>query len=527
MLTLFVGCENLDETALPESKTVSFSNGGIQFSKVTNNQFDNGDKINVKAFCAGVEYAQTDYTYQSSMFTSTSPFSIADGVELSYDAIYPSTASYSGVFEVQKDQTSASGYEQSDLLVAKVDASSSTTPELVFNHVLSSLILNVEVKENGVAKTGSNVDVSFYMKNQANVDVDSESYSGTGNATNIYPYPSVGNGQSNVFNYSVIVAPQTVAANSTIAYVSVDSVQYYFTYGTDIVLQSSKQHTYTFTVDIVTNETEIKFGGVINGWDDATQDGSSSTDGSSSSGSSTDSDSDSDDTVSDADTTTTTVTMAYNLADFSATSYPTENAWLLISSDSMPETSAFEGLNAALTSLQNSGREISLDFGDITYIPASALTNQTAIAGITANKVTYIGASAFANCTSLSAVELPMAVSMGDSAFSCCSKMYSFKAPVMWSLPTLALQGCSSLMMVELPSVTTLNNFAFSEVNNMLALKLATDSVKLTAINGAFFDCNTEGTTLIIGVESSEYVSENTLTIGSKSQTFKAISLSY
>ncbi|MFR9653523.1 MAG: leucine-rich repeat protein [Rikenellaceae bacterium] len=459
-LTLFTACDETDgdldpsaTTPQAESSSVSFTSGGIAFTRVTDNQFDAGNEILVKAYADSTEHSQGIYSYDGSSFKSDDPIMLAEGEALSYCAAYPSSAPFSGTFEAKADQSSAENYEASDLLVATTEVTSAATPELAFNHAMSSLILNVKVLEGGAAKSGSSVSATFSLKNQAQVDLASESYEATGSATTITPFPSVGNGTSESFNFSLIVAPQTIAANNVVATVVVDGAnQFDFSYATDLTLQSGKQITYEFSVDLATKETSISFGKVISDWDDISPDEPE-------------------------------VTATWMLADFSATNYPTSaNIWII--EDASASTDDFSGLKDALANCTN---DITLRLPNLLSLPDNALTwiDNTSLS-IELPVATTIGASALNGLSGLTTLKIPAATEIGEHALAACVNVASIEIPEATTIEDFAFMRCLALSSIDLPKATTIGGSAFYYCS---ALTTITLPEAITIEDYAFTNC--------------------------------------
>ncbi len=452
-LLLLASCskpgDGLDPMPSINGNEISFTNGGIKFTRVSNGQFDNGDVVTVRAFEQGAEYDQATYSYSAPKFTSSEPIKISEKQELSYQAIYPSDASFVGVHNIFADQSNVENYEQSDLLVATVEATDSPNPELVFRHVMSSIILNVKVLDNGEAVSDADLDVTFNLKSAANVDVNDESYTATGDALAVTPYSSVGNGSSEVYNYSLITAPQIIAANSVIATVIVNSAdKFQFTQIKDLEIESSKRYFITYTVDITTKESSVEFNGSIVDWEDVTPENPDD------------------------------ASAFLMLADFSATEYPTEfDRWVI--GDKTATTDDFVGLKDALTSISSSGREISLSFPNLEAFPKDALDNYynsgyklNTIVSIEAEVAASIGESAFRSCDALTTVSLPSVTSIGVVACLGCAALTTVSLPAATSIGGYAFLSCAALTTVSLPTATSIGEYAFADCAALTTISL-------------------------------------------------------
>ncbi len=196
------------------------------------------------------------------------------------------------------------------------------------------------------------------------------------------------------------------------------------------------------------------------------------------------------------------------LAEYSSTNYPTNSdTWAI--SDITAKLNTFYGLRDALYAAYDEGRKISLIFPNLKEVPsASGLTN-----------------GAFYHCKALVSVEIPKVTSVGDSAFGSCSALSSIDLPLVTSVGSSAFAYCSSLSSIDLPLATWIGRSAFSSCAQLATMSLAAgDGVQLSSVNtSAFNNVPTEIITLTLGSANREYVSGNTLTVGSVSETFAKI----
>lgn len=141
----FNSCQEAPENQ-PESTAVKFTSEIP--TRVFDDQFEANDAISVFSLKDGATHtANAMYAFADGVFTSTSPIEIEEaGVELSYAALYPykDGLALAGSYAIQADQSTDDNYMTSDLLFAKAEATSSVTPKLVFNHILSQLNVVLE-----------------------------------------------------------------------------------------------------------------------------------------------------------------------------------------------------------------------------------------------------------------------------------------------------------------------------------------------------------------------------------------------
>ncbi|MFR9548356.1 MAG: leucine-rich repeat domain-containing protein [Rikenellaceae bacterium] len=201
----------------------------------------------------------------------------------------------------------------------------------------------------------------------------------------------------------------------------------------------------------------------------------------------------------------------FMLADFSSTSYPTGDTWIIADNGS-PSYEEFEGLRAALNAV---GEQISLSFPYIESFPEYALEYMENLVSISADLATEISGGAFQYCTNLSSVtlpnatyireyafcdccslslvslpeattieiwafaycnlssvSLPKATTIGDSAFISCSELSSVSLPEATTIGSYAFAFCSTLSSVNLPEVTTVGENTFRECHELITISL-------------------------------------------------------
>ncbi len=263
----FVSCNNEDVTNLeqPLSSIVTF---GSSITRVTGNAFDDGDQISVVAFDSeGSLFGEaTTYAYSDSDedFARSSPIKLPEGGSLSYFASYPVQSGIKDdfTFTIAADQNSDDGYEKSDLLVATAELSDSTTPTLQFSHVMSNLEITLKVVKDGVDVEGAEIkDMNFTALNTVSCNISTDTYTGSGTATEITPAEITSGSE-----YSMILAPQTIAGSSEFASITVDGTTYTWSPSSDIKLESGLKYEYTWTIDQTLKTSEIAYSGDIEDW---------------------------------------------------------------------------------------------------------------------------------------------------------------------------------------------------------------------------------------------------------------------
>ncbi|MFR9649991.1 MAG: fimbrillin family protein [Rikenellaceae bacterium] len=439
-------------------------------------------------------------------------------------------------FEVIADQRVDDAYEKSDLLVAVSGVTSDRQPELIFDHVMSNVVISI-ISDDGY----EDATLTLNALNNATCNLSTQTYTATGSTTTITAMKDVDT------KYKSIIVPQEISANTLFATLTVGENVYEWTTLEAMAFESGYQYSYVWDLDINNFTPE----GIINGWEGA--EGEVSTD------------------------------IIYSrLDDYNATSYPsTATTWVIY--DVYASTDGFDGLQAALNAISVSEvdtRNISLEFPNLVSVPSSALSSNTnsssvsstlpqstCLVSISLPSATSIGSSAFSYCTSLSNVYLPKVVSVGSDAFYHCSSLLELTLEsivsvgeeslsyitnlVSVSLPNAtilegsSLEHCSNLANIYIPNVTTLGNKVFngcssintlsipkfttttasgtnavfySGVGNLRSITLATES-KIVGCNDLFAGLTTAYITLTIGKDNMEHVNGNVFTVFSSTSS--------
>lgn len=186
----------------------------------------------------------------------------------------------------------------------------------------------------------------------------------------------------------------------------------------------------------------------------------------------------------------TEIDASFYLSEISATAMPSGDDWVVL--DSSASATDFAGFSAAIASLADGGRAVSVSFPNLALIPDYAI----------------FGAKSTSSSSSFSAlvgVSADVAISLGDNA----------------------LYGCSGLKTLEMPSATTLGALSLYECSALETIKMATEeSVVLVSMFMAL-PADTSNITLITGYANYSMVDSatNTITIDGHTFTFKYISV--
>ncbi|MFI3289760.1 MAG: fimbrillin family protein [Rikenellaceae bacterium] len=499
---LFSSCEDAPTEVLGDDASgVTFKSSITAETRVTNNLFDVNDEIYVTAFDGESTFAErVSYTYDGSIFSSTTPIIYdSKSQNLSFIAAYPAVDDFakSFTFEVLADQSVDDNYEMSDLLVATKDATYDLSPTLVFNHVLSSLVISITDADlrGGV--------LTVYAVGETSADLDAQTYTAVADASDMAITAAYDT------TYKAILSPQSISAGDVIAKYEVNGVTYTWNASSDVTLESG--YCYTYSWDIENNNVVLV--SAINDWNDGE-----------------------DFTISPAESS------EFTLDYFSETSYPATDNWII--TDASATTADFAGLSAAIVALSGSGREISLEFPNLASIPNYAIFGESsfdadlaidALVSVSAAKATSVGQYAFYSCDNLANVDFPSATIIYTFAFYQCTSLKTLYFPSIISLENHCFNGCSSVTYAEFPQVTTVKVYIFFGCSSLTELHLATDDgVKLDYVDSIAFNWTNAGVTasvtkinLTLGEANYDLVNEDgvTLTVGSYSFTFASISV--
>ncbi len=231
--------------------------------------FDSADQILVAAYEDGGAYGdQVVYTHNGTNFTSTAGIVREDADQLlSYIAVYPATVTGFGTsfnFTVETDQRAT--INTSDLLVATLAETTSTTPQLNFTHALTSLAVEFE---------GDNLDGGTLVVNAVpgtDVVVSGTTYTAAADGTAAIELTAASDG----YNYfEVIFAPQAIAAGTAFATYTVgDNEPYTWTTNNDLEFESGCRYAYKWSIDTAVAPSDpdydgtVTLTGTINDWED-------------------------------------------------------------------------------------------------------------------------------------------------------------------------------------------------------------------------------------------------------------------
>lgn len=269
--------EESGNQSVQNSEVISLSatvSSGMRASgtNLQNAQFVSGASIHVEAYKHvgdGTAYANGNYTTTDAEGTMTGSLTYpATGGNIDICAYYPSSVSSSTKsFTVQTDQSSVSGYQNSDLMYATkaTDLAKGPTHNLTFNHALSKIIVNIEagtgVDDDDITSQVSAVKIKN-TKPTAGFAITNGAPGAITESGSVTDIEIMGTKTSN----EGIIVPQTVAAGAFIE-VTYNGTQYTYNLGASKTFNPGEQYTYELTL----NASGISLKSLkINNWTEGT-----------------------------------------------------------------------------------------------------------------------------------------------------------------------------------------------------------------------------------------------------------------
>ncbi|MFI3286957.1 MAG: fimbrillin family protein [Rikenellaceae bacterium] len=243
LLAIGVSCEKSTITP-PDTSDLEVSFTTSINSRAVANQFEAGDEISVTAFEVDGATFQKDvlYTYSNGTFTSSTPITYEDDEQLlSFTALYPNCATQSDgtvSFSVLSAQDQEENYTLSDLMVSEISITNNTTPELVFDHLLSKIIINIE--ESDVST--SNAVITLNAKQGVEYDIFSKKLTTSAEIGTT----TLKSESENTFK--AIVAPQEFSTSSSFVSITLDGIPFEIVLDENKTFEAGKQ--YQFDVKI-------------------------------------------------------------------------------------------------------------------------------------------------------------------------------------------------------------------------------------------------------------------------------------
>ncbi|MFR9636246.1 MAG: fimbrillin family protein [Rikenellaceae bacterium] len=257
-----VACtEGIDEDITLNQNTGAVNFDAVMTTRATDTAFEVGDEISVMAYNSdGTSYAENVlYSYSGTLFSSEDAiFKQSADQELSYLAVYP----YATIsdekkvnFSVKEDQSIESNYTLSDLLSSSLPATTSISPQLTFEHILSKVVINIESTTDAV--------VTLYALTDIEYDLSNGEYTTSGESKAI---TMANDGDT---NYKALIVPQTISANTTLGTIQVGDTSFDFSFNSDITISSGYLYTFYATIE---NDQVTFSSTTINNWNEVSLD---------------------------------------------------------------------------------------------------------------------------------------------------------------------------------------------------------------------------------------------------------------
>lgn len=253
-------------------KYVTFTPSINAPARATDTSFDQGDAIGIFAVQStgndkkGIiaekgNYADNvKYLYSGTKFAPAKDGIVkpSDDVKVYYHAVYPYTTNAKNkfTFKVDGNQSTSSGYTNSDFLTAQTSATNDASVPLKFDHRLSKMIINME----GTGWPSGDLKVTLKdVYTSIAVDLNTLTFTPTGSKGTVV---CSSNGTK---SFKAILPPQTITKGTEIATITIGSENYTVVMSGDAEIGSGVQSDFTFTMN--ENKEIVQFTGDINPWD--------------------------------------------------------------------------------------------------------------------------------------------------------------------------------------------------------------------------------------------------------------------
>ncbi len=186
----------------------------------------------------------------------------------------------------------------------------------------------------------------------------------------------------------------------------------------------------------------------------------------------------------------------FTLSQFGVHTFPSADTWVI--EDQSATAADFAGISAAIEYISSSDvdREITLEFENLSSIPAYAIFGTSysdsfrtfsALYSVSAPYVTSVGDNAFEYCTGLVNVDIENAQSIGMYAFRDCSSLKEAYFPLVETAGFAAFSGCKSMVSAEFPLLDSVSEQSFYLCSSLSEIYLPE---ALTIDAGAFSYCS-------------------------------------
>ncbi len=253
---------NYDNDSGTELESIKFNSAGEPIATGTN--------ISVISYYDSVMSYAT-YFFDGTLFSSNSPLSYdtTESRSIAYIASYPTIESLNYIFEytVSSDQSLSTSYASSNMLVAYVEPTTSLTPTLDFEQVMSTIAITVKVSDSTGADISDAIsNLRFNLLSTIQCDIDNNSYSAlSGESTSITPFRSDN-------SYKVAAPAQYIEAKSGFATMQIEG-QTFSIKNDAMQLLAGKNYELEWLVNTETKEQVVNvIEGVIEPWEDGLSD---------------------------------------------------------------------------------------------------------------------------------------------------------------------------------------------------------------------------------------------------------------
>ncbi len=473
VLSVIFACDNDPE---PLKEKVTFKTKINPTTKATASNFEDGDEIGVSSFqdegMTQVKDLNVAYVYDENtkVFVGINPIAFdSEGQELSFRAVYPYDEENKGefVFEINDDQSEHVDYSKSDLMVAELGLTDNLQPELVFEHKMSMLVLDI-VKSDIVL---SEAEIRVKTRTKVNVNLDSRTYIGTGSLTPVLV------GSNGNMSYKVIISPQTMESMDDFITIEVADNVYVLPVEA-MEFKSGMSYNYDISID----SGNLSFVTEITSWQDG------------------------------GNITPEPADEGLMLSSIDPENLPEEDNWVIV--DRVAESGAievkvdaqgnavldedlkptiigdgdFKNLFLALKAAEKLDRIITLEFPNLEKIPHYALfdvskmentpfadptlATVTSVGSIIAPVATSIGESALFGSSNLVSVSAPNSEVIHGGAFSFCAKIENLEFLEVEEIKQQAFAFCMGLKTLIIPKVKILGLNVFSMCPSLTSLDL-------------------------------------------------------
>ncbi len=230
-------------------------------TRATDTEFELGDKISVFATegesIGTNNYAQNvQYTYNYGYFTTYGQLSYrTEDSQLNFYAIYPydSYTTPNFTHEVNLDQSTHESYTTSDLMTATAIGKNQQIVDLIFNHRLSKIIINITSDDMPVGNQSLIFKDVYYT---TDIDLASNTFDHSGYTSDIKAC------QNGTNSFKAILPPQIINKGDKFLEITIGNNTYTVEAERDMIFNSGVEYSYTFEL----KDNNIVFASLINPW---------------------------------------------------------------------------------------------------------------------------------------------------------------------------------------------------------------------------------------------------------------------